>query len=172
MNILVGVLGGIVTVLLFFRGLAELGINRSDLNPLLWHRRKQWKKQYNTNPIYNIESPMEMAALLLVAVAKSDGDISAAKKFAILALFTDEFHLCNKDAAALLIASVYLLQDGSELRNNLKRALQKSLLSFTREQATSALSMIDRVADLDINANPEKKELVAKIKEHLHRQEK
>src|SRR5688572_9939102 len=111
MQIVMGVLGGIVTVLLFFSGLVELGVSPSTLNPFLRQRRKKWKNQHNRNPIYNIESPMEMAALLMVAVAKSGGDLGPEAKLGILKLFEDEFHLSKKDASALIIASVYLLRD-------------------------------------------------------------
>src|SRR5687767_6280000 len=84
MNILAGILGGIV-LWLFFRGFAELGISLSDLNPLLRNRRMRWLDQHNTNPLYNIKSPLEMTALLLVAVAKNnDGEIATAEKQALL----------------------------------------------------------------------------------------
>jgi uncharacterized tellurite resistance protein B-like protein len=167
MHILIGVLGSIITVLVLLNRLAELGIDLGGLNPFLWYRRSKWKNQYRGNPIYNIESPMEMAALLMVAVAKSDGDMSSEEKRAILKLFGDEFHLSKKEASALMIASVYLLQDGSELRENLKRAIQNSIDKFSREQAGSTLTLIDQVANLDGTGNSMKEELVAKIKESL-----
>jgi hypothetical protein len=167
MNILAGILGGIV-LWLFFRGFAELGISLNGLNPLLRHRRLRWLDQHNINPLYNIQSPMEMTAVLLVAVAKNnDGEIGTAEKKALLRLFEGKFHLNEKDAAALLIYSFYILRDDSELRLNLKRVMQKSLRQFTPEQAASALSMIQHVAGLDKTVNPAKEVLVAKIKEYL-----
>jgi uncharacterized tellurite resistance protein B-like protein len=168
MNILAGILGGIV-LWLFFRGFAELGISLGHLSPLLRHRRMRWLDQHgNTNPLYNIKSPLEMSALLLVAVAKNNnGEIGTAEKQALLRLFEDTFHLNKKDASALLIYSFYILQDGSELRQNLNQVLQKSRRQFTPEQTASALSMIDHIADLDKTRNPVKDELIQKIKEYL-----
>lgn len=162
MQILVGTLGGILVVFLFFRGLTELGISLSGLNPVLRTRRKHWKNQCR-NPIYQIDNPMEMTALLMVAAAKGGSDMHLEEKHEILRLFEDGFHLSSKDASALLISSAYLLGDGSELRNNLKQVMQKCLKNFTREQSRAALSMIDRVASLDRSG----KELVVKIKECL-----
>lgn len=167
MHILVGLLGSIITILVLLNRLAELGIDLGGLNPFLWYRRSKWKNQYRGNPIFNIESPMEMTALLMTAVAKSDGDMSSEEKRGILKLFEDEFHISKKEASALMIASVYLLHDGSELRENLQRVIQKSLDKFTQEQADSALSMIKRVAGLDKTGNPLKEELVVNINECL-----
>jgi uncharacterized tellurite resistance protein B-like protein len=164
MNILAGILGGIV-LWLFFRGFAELGINLRDLNPLLRRRRMRWLNQHNTSPLYNIKSPLEMTALLLVAVAKNnDGEIGTAEKHALLRLFEDKFHLNKRDSSELLIYSFFILQDGSELRQNLQQVLQKSLRRFTPAQLASAISMIDSIAK---PVNPVTAELVSKIKKLL-----
>jgi uncharacterized tellurite resistance protein B-like protein len=167
MNILAGILGGIV-LWLFFRGFAELGIGLSGLNPMLRRRRLRWLDQHNINPLYNIKSPMEMTAVLLVAVAKNnDGEIGTAEKHALLRLFEDKFHLDKKDASALLIYSFYILRDGSSLRLSLKQIMQRSLRHFTPEQAASALSMIDHIAGLDKAVNRAKEDLLTNIKQYL-----
>jgi hypothetical protein len=168
MQNLVGVFGGIIAVWLFFRGFAELGIRLSDLHPALRHRRKKYQALCR-NPLYNIESPLEITALLLVAVANTDHGMKPATRLKILRCFEDAFHLNKKDASVLLIFSEWLLQDGTEPRENLKQVMQKCLRRFTREQAGSTLSMIERIADIDKTWSPAKKQLVEKIKEGLRR---
>jgi uncharacterized tellurite resistance protein B-like protein len=167
MHIVLAFLGSVVTILILLSRLAEMGIDLGGLNPFLLYRRKKWKNQIHGNPIYHIDSPMEMVALLMVAVAKSSGDMSSEEKRKILDLFTSEFHLSKKDAAALMIASVYLLRDGSDLREHMKKVVEKSLKKFTEEQADSAFSLINEVANLDRTGNPIKEELVKNIEEHL-----
>jgi uncharacterized tellurite resistance protein B-like protein len=106
-----------------------------------------------------------MTALLLAAVAENNnGEIGTAEKQALLRLFEDKFHLNKKDASALLVYSFYILQDGRELRLNLKQVMQKSLRLFTPEQTASALSMIGYIAGLDKTVNMAKDELMARIK--------
>jgi hypothetical protein len=165
MQNLVGVLGGIIAVWLFFRGFAELGIRLSDLHPALRQRRKKYQALCR-NPLYNIESPLEMTALLLVAAGNS-GKPGTETRQATLRLFQDKFHLSNKDASALLISSTWLLQDGMELRNNLQSVMQRSLRNFTREQQASALAMIEHITSLDKTGNPVPVELASKLKELL-----
>lgn len=163
MHIILGLLGSIVTILILLNRLAEAGIDLGGLNPFLWHRRRQWRKQYDGDPIYKISNPMDLTALLMVAVAKSDGDMSTEEKKKILELFQSEFHLSKRNASELMIASVYLLKDGSELRSNLKKVLQPSLDRFSQEQAQSALSLVNRVAAMEHESNAIKQELVGNI---------
>lgn len=163
MHIVLGLLGSIVTILILLNRLADAGIDLGGLNPFLWHRRRQWRQKYEGDPIYKISNPMDTTALLMVAVAKSDGDMSSEEKKKILQLFQNEFHLSKRNASELMIASVYLLKDGSELRSNLQKILSPSVDNFSKEQAESALSLVNQVAKLERETNSLKQELVSNI---------
>lgn len=163
MHIILGLLGTIVTILILLNRLADAGIDLGGLNPFLWHRRRKWRKTYEGDPIYKVGNPMEMTALLLVAVAKSDGDMSSEEKKQILKLFQNEFHLSKRDASDLMVASVYLLKDGAELRANLQKVLAPSLGKFTVEQAESALSLVGQIAAMEKENNEIKTGLVENI---------
>ncbi len=146
MHILLGLLGTVVTILWLLHRLAEMGIDLGGLNPWLWNRRRTWKKKYEANPIYSLEGPMEVTALLITATAKADGEMSSDEKHEILEIFEDEFKLSKHDAAGLLTSSTYLYGKGDEVRSNLKRILAPSLERFTAEQASSAIELLDRIS--------------------------
>ena len=76
MHIILGILGSLITVLILLNRLADAGIDLGGLNPYLWQRRRKWRNKYEGNPVFKIESPMDAAAILMVATAKADGDIS------------------------------------------------------------------------------------------------
>ncbi|MCH9673762.1 MAG: hypothetical protein K0U93_20145 [Gammaproteobacteria bacterium] len=154
MHIVLGLLGTIVTILILLNRLADAGIDLGGLNPFLWHRRRMWKQKYQGNPIFQLDSPMEATALLMAAVAKAEGDMSAEQKLAMLAMFQDEFGLSRKDASSLLIATTHILQDGEEVRANVAKVLAPNVSEFTAEQAESCVALINRVANIDevINA--------------------
>jgi len=103
MHIILPLLGTIVTILVLLNRLAQAGISLGGLNPFLWRRRQKWKKQYEGNPIYQIDSPLDLAALLATATAKADGDMSSDEKKTLLDLFQKEFNVDKKGAAELLI---------------------------------------------------------------------
>ncbi|MGD8594171.1 MAG: tellurite resistance TerB family protein [Gammaproteobacteria bacterium] len=164
MHIVLGLLGAIVTILILLNRLADAGIDLGGLNPFLWHRRRKWRQQYEGDPIYKLSNPMDVTALLMVAVAKSDGDMSAEEKKAILEIFQNQFHLSRRAASDLMVASVYLLKDVSELRSNIKKVLAPSIDAFSKEQADSAISLVSQIAALDGNHNTIREELVTNIK--------
>ena len=138
MHIILGLLGTIVTILVLLNRLAEAGIDLGGLNPYLWQLRRKWKQQYQGNPLYRLQSPMDSTAVLMVAAAKADGDVAREEKSALLSLFETEFNLAKKDAARLLISSAHLLDDGTELRASVSKFLAPSRDRFTEEQARSA----------------------------------
>lgn len=72
-----GLLGTIVTILWLLHRLAEMGIDLAGLNPFLWRRRRRWRNNYQANPIFKIDSPLEATALLVTAIAKADGEMSS-----------------------------------------------------------------------------------------------
>ena len=167
MHIILGVLGSVVTVLWLLHRLAEMGIDLGGLNPWLWQRRRKWRKQYEGNPIYTIDSPMEATALLVTAVAKADGDMSVEEKKAILAMFESEFHLSKRDAAGLLISSVHLLGNGEALHSNLEGVLKRSQENFTPEQSESALGMVDSIGRIGGGHSEPQADLMQQIRQQF-----
>lgn len=160
MHIVLAILGAVVTILILLNRLAEAGIDLGGLNPFLWQRRRNWRSNFEGNPIYRIDSPMEATALLMAATAKVDGDMSADQKRKILALFVDEFKLSRRDAAGLLISSTYLLGNGEELKNNLEKVLARSFDKFTEEQARSAVKFLQQVAAADGSVSELQREFI------------
>lgn len=159
MHIIIGFLGSVITILWLLHRLAEMGIDLGGLNPFLWRRRRRWRKSYEANPIYKVEQPLEATALLVVATAKADGDMSVEEKKAILAMFEREFELPKREAAGLFISSTHLLGTGEELRKNLKGVLAPSLSKFTLEQAQSAVELMRSIAQVGA-ASEAKAELI------------
>jgi hypothetical protein len=167
MHIVLGVLGSIVTILVLLNRLAEAGIDLGGLNPFLWHRRRQWEMKAQGNPVYSIESPLDVTALLATAVAKSDGDMSSEEKRLILGMFQSEFRMTKKEAAELLIASAYLLGDGEAVHSGLQKVLNPSLANFTEDQARSAIVLFEKVCEVDPAENELKRAMVACISKSL-----
>jgi uncharacterized tellurite resistance protein B-like protein len=164
MHVLLGILGAVVTILILLNRLAEAGIDLGGLNPFLWQRRKRWRDKLEGNPVYHVDSPMEAAALLVVAAAKTDGDVSAEEKKTILALFQDEFRLSKREAAGLFVSSAYLLGKGEEVQANLEKVMKPSLDNFSAEQAQSALKLLERVCGIEPAQSELKREFVARVR--------
>jgi hypothetical protein len=146
MHIVLALLGSIVTILVLLSRLADAGIDLGGLNPFLWNRRRKWRKKYEGNPLFKMDNPMDATALLMVATAKADGDMSREDKSLLLKSFEIDFNLSKKDAAGLMISSAHLLGNGKELTDNVKSFLEPSKAAFSDTQANSAIELVAKIA--------------------------
>ncbi len=149
MHIILGVLGTIVTILILVNRLSENGIDIGWLNPFAWKRHREWAKKYHANPAYSLTSPMEVTGLIMVALAKSEGDISSDQKNEIKNKFVDVFNLNEDQAAGLLTSSVFLLKEDVSIVNNMNKLLEPSIEAFTEGQAESAYELLSHIAKFD-----------------------
>jgi uncharacterized tellurite resistance protein B-like protein len=164
MHILLGLLGSLVTILYL---LDRLGVDIGGLNPFGWRRRRGWRQKFEANPIYTLSDPREMAAVLLVSVAKIDGDLTAEEKRGLLAEFGRAFSLSEKQASELLSATVYLLGDMQVIIDQADELLARYRQQFAPEQISSLLEMIDRVAAIDGTPTAQQQQLVDRIRKSV-----
>lgn len=143
MHIILGILGTIVSILFL---LDRMGIDIGGLNPWSWRRRRAWAKKYEGDPIYAIEDPMQVAAILIIGAARIEGDLNAEQKETILGQFEQKFSLDPKAAAELLGSSAFLLGAPQVIGTQLRGVADKNKDTFSREQAESMIEMTERVA--------------------------
>lgn len=140
--------------------LQRSGFQFSSINPFLAYRRWQWRRTYGGKPIYKLERPMDVAAVLLLGVAKADGDITSDQKRELQAMFQSEFDISRDEAADLLLASSHLIRDEIYIVDHLDKILERSGQRFEPTAVTSLLGMMRRVAALDGPINGEQQKLI------------
>lgn len=172
MHIILGVLGTLVTILVLLNRLHEGGIDIGWLNPFSWRRRRAFRKAYQLSAAYSLEDPMDAAALLMVAVAKVDGDISTEQKRHILRLFQSEFKLSPSRAQELLGASVHIYGRGDDVIASPEKVLHRSREAFTPEQVTSTLNLINDIANVEGQPSASQRTLVNAIEKCFPTQER
>jgi len=163
MHIILGLLGTIVTILVLVKRLSDVGIDITWLNPFTWHRRRSWRKQYEGNPIFSLDHPLDVAAMLATTVAKIDGEISKEEKGILLSLFQSEFGKSEKEASDLLMSSIYLFGDGEEAIAKPEKIMKRSLHSFTEDQASSVMSLLNTIKDIDSTNSNDKDRFISKV---------
>ena len=144
MHIVLGLLGTIVSLAIVLKRLADNGYDLWGMNP--FSPRRPRRRAAPGNPIYAIESPMDLAALLMLALLKREGELSAGNKALLLGLYHDGFRLSRRQAAALLASSSQLLGAGDAFIFNLEKVVAPSRAAFTDEQVESTLSLLEQVA--------------------------
>ena len=163
MHIILGLLGAIVTILVLVKRLSDVGIDITWLNPFTWYRRRSWRKQYEGNPVFTLDHPLDVAAMLATTVAKIDGEISKEEKDLFLSLFQSEFGKSEKEASDLLMSSIYLFGDGQDAIAKHEKIMKRSLLNFSQDQARSVMSLLNTIKETDTANSNDKERFINKV---------
>jgi uncharacterized tellurite resistance protein B-like protein len=167
MHYVIGLITAVAAFLFALNRLQNAGLDLNALNPFLWYRRAQWQKKYASKPLYSLTRPMDSAALLVLATAKCEGEISSTQKRAILRVYEDEFHLTRDQAADLFVASAFLLKDELSVAGKLDKILERSRRAFTPEQVHSTLELMEQVGRIDGPRNAEQERLLRRTAQIL-----
>jgi uncharacterized tellurite resistance protein B-like protein len=159
-HIIIGAITALAGLLWAINSLQRSGFSLSSLNPFLAYRRWQWSRTYAAKPIYRLERPMDVAAILLLGIAKADGAITSDQKRELQSLFQSEFEISRDEAADLLLASSHLIRDEIYLVDHLDKILELSAPKFEPSAVSSLLSMMRGVAALDGSINGEQQKLI------------
>ena len=54
MHVILGALGLIVTILILIKRLSDVGIDIGWLDSFKWNRRRKWRQNYRSNPVFDI----------------------------------------------------------------------------------------------------------------------
>ncbi|MGH8176785.1 MAG: TerB family tellurite resistance protein [Steroidobacter sp.] len=160
MHIVIAVITALAGLFWALNSLQRSGFSFDSLNPFAAYRRWQWRQTYGGRPIYKLDRPMDVAAVLLLGVAKADGAITSDQKKELLGMFQDEFGISRDAASDLLLASSHLIRDEIYLVDCLDKIMERSASRFEPDSAAALLRMMRRVAALDGSMNAEQQKLI------------
>lgn len=169
MHVVIGVLTALAGLIWAIVALQKAGVTISSFNPFLWQRRMAWKKSLGEKPLNTLGDPMNVAAVLILGVARCEGEISAEQKRAIQGIFETDFRLGHDAAADLLLASSHLIRNEIYLVDNLDAILKNSQSKFKARQVESMLSLMHRTGELEGELNEEQKKLISATERYFGR---
>jgi len=172
MHIIIGLITAIAGLFWAFNSLQRSGFNPSSLNPFLMFRRSKWKKLYAEKPIYNLDKPLDVAAVLLLGTLKCEGEISSDQKATLINIFEEQFNMGNSEAADLMLGSSHLIRDEVYLADSVDKILAISRDQFSDEQVDSVLSLMEKVSSLESPTNEAQVNLIAATKNYFSKTSK
>lgn len=104
-------------------------------------RRREWAKK-NITPLYSIDKPRDLVAVLCFALLKSGGDITREQKESLLKVYEDELQFTQHDAAEMYSYASYLLSTDPNFSDKARRICAPALESFTDEQRKLGLGLL------------------------------
>ena len=165
MHIIIGFLGSLLTI---FYLLDRLGVDIGGLNPFYWYRRHAFAKKFGADPIYSIEDPLHVASLLIIGVAKLDGDLTAEQKRVAREQFEGSFSMDTKASSELFGSAAHLLAAPQLIDNQLQKLVGKNKDRFSAEQAESVLQMMNRVAAADGQPSDAQRSFIEGVRSQLN----
>lgn len=172
MHIIIAVITALAGLIWALNSLQRSGFNLNALNPLLAYRRWQWRRTYGGRPIYKLDRPIDVAAVLLLGIAKADGAITSDQKKTLLEMFQSEFDISRDEASDLLLASSHLIRDEIYIVDHLDKILERSAERFEPEAVASLLAMMRRLAAMDGSINSEQEKLINATDQYFASREK
>jgi uncharacterized tellurite resistance protein B-like protein len=164
MHIIIGFISAVAGLIWAINQLEGSGFQLSSFNPFYWFRKKRWQKKYQENSLHHLSDPIELVAVLLIGVAKLDGEISQEQKKKIYSIFHQDFSLTHDDASALFLSSSFLIQNDEHWVFNIHKILKKFQSKLTKEQVNSILRLTKKIASIDTPLSNQQKEWINAIK--------
>lgn len=112
-------------------------------------RRWRWRRKVNVNPIDLIEDPREAASVLMVTVARADGEMSDIERAAIADQIVQHFGATSQQATALLTRSNWMVREGVDTQEIMRRVMPLLQQSTNAEQRRDLIDMLTTVAAAD-----------------------
>ncbi len=172
MHIIIGLITAIAGLFWAINSLQRSGFSPSSLNPFLMFRRNKWKTLYAEKPIYNLDKPLDVAAVLLLGTLKCEGEISSEQKATLISIFEDHFKMENSEASDLLLASSHLIRDEIYLSDDLDKIMARSRDQFSDEQIDSVLSLMTKLSTLESPMNEAQENLITTAKDYFSKTSK
>ena len=149
MHIIIGIITAIAGLIWALRSLQNAGVDLNSFSPFTWARRRRWEKQLGVKPIHALTDSMEVAALLVVAMAKTEGEITRESKMEILAIFEEEFAIQRKKSIEMFSSSANMLQNIMSMDEEVKHVLAPSITDFQESHVQKLLKMLNKAAALE-----------------------
>ncbi len=164
MHIIIGLLGSLVTI---FYLLDRLGVDIGGLNPFYWYRRRAFAKKFGADPIYSIEDPLHIASLLVIGVAKLEGDLTAEQKRVAREQFESSFSMDARASSDLFGSAAHLLAAPQLISDQLEKLVVRNKGTFSAAQAASIVEMMGCVAAAEGQPSDAQRQFIGAVQSWL-----
>jgi len=167
MTVAIGIISALIGLIYALNKLQDSGVDLNAFSPFTYLRRRNWEKKLGTKPMHGLTDTMEAASLLVVAVARGDGEITRDTKMDILKLFEEEYGVSRKRAIELYSSSSYMINGEMNLAGEVKNILAPTKATFDDEKTQIVLRMLDAVAKAEESVSTEQQAIIDAVKKEL-----
>ena len=160
MGIILQILGLVITFTMAMEALRRFGIDVGWLNPLTFFHRRAWRKKVTTPPLYALDHPVDVVAVLALATVQTTGAITVQQKTGVQALLREHLALTDGDAGSLWVASAHLLRNRALALSELPEVLARSADKFTDYHVQTLKTVMRSAALIEPPINAAQQQLI------------
>jgi hypothetical protein len=160
MGVIAQVLGLIVSYVLAMEALRRFGIDLGWLNPLTFFRRRSWRNKITTPPLYTLEHPVDVVAVMALATVQTTGAISTQQKTGVQQILRDRLELNETDATHLWLASSHMLRNRPLELSEVPAVLKPSAGKFTAYHIDTLKAVMHAAALIEPPVNAAQQRLI------------
>ncbi len=163
MGFLIELLGLVVAIVVGLAALKRNGVDIGWLNPFTFFHRIRWKKKMGVPPLYALDHPIDVVAVMALAAVQTSGVVTSKQKDGVLSLLSQHLSVNAAEANNLWILSSHLLRHRALDPQEVPAVLEKSVDKFSDYHQQTLLTVVKSAITLEPPANAAQTELVAAI---------
>ncbi|MFN4118006.1 phenylacetic acid degradation protein [Acidovorax sp.] len=167
MGVILQILGLIITFTMAMEALRRFGIDVGWLNPLAFFRRRAWAKKVTTPPLYTLEHPVDVVAVMALAMVQATGAVTVEQKHGVLALLRQHLALADSDANSLWVASSHMLRNRALAPAEVPAVLERSADKFTDYHVQTLRAVMLGAAQITPPASPAQQQLLDAVEAYF-----
>jgi hypothetical protein len=160
MGVVLQILGLVITFTMAMEALRRFGIDVGWLNPLTFFHRRAWRKKVSTPPLYALDHPVDVVAVLALAMVQTTGAMTVEQKAGVQALLRDRLALNAPDASNLWVASAHLLRNRPLDASEVPAVLARSAEKFTYYHVQTLQAVMRSAAQIEPPVNAAQQQLL------------
>lgn len=163
MGVILQILGLVITFTMAMEALRRFGIDVGWLNPLAFFRRRAWAKKVQTPPLYALDHPVDVVAVMALAMVQATGAVTVEQKEGVQALLRQHLGLSNADANNLWVSSSHMLRNRPLAPSEVPAVLERSLEKFTDYHAQTLCTVMQGAAQIVPPASAAQQQLLEAV---------
>lgn len=160
MGVVLQILGLIITFTMAMEALRRFGFDVGWLNPITFFRRRAWRKKLNTPPLYALEHPVDVVAVLALATVQTTGAISTQQKSGVQALLREQLNMTEADAVNVWLSSSHMLRNRPLDVSEIQAVLAPSATRFTDYHVNTLKTLMHKAALIEPPVNAAQQQLI------------
>jgi uncharacterized tellurite resistance protein B-like protein len=132
-------------------------------------RRRKWRKKLAVDLLTEVQDPRMAATVMMVALAQSDGAITAAENTVIQRHVTGKLGATAAQSEDLIAHGRWLVRDVIDPDNTFRRLIPVIQKSCTPEEVDDLISMLEAVASANGKPGEIEEQAIDRLKRGLGR---